>query len=186
MNQSNLCFFDVETTGLHAIKERLVSLAFVVTSSTGKELQRYHEIIKPDGFTIDEKGHAFRIHRITNRRANRDGKDLHSVLMDFTKMLDRHKPILISHLLRFDKGFIKHELIRMGLFDLGYKVEKWKGFCTAEGTKTILNKRKKVKLQELYKHCFEMELTGHHDALVDSVAVMDCFFHLKSRGYQFV
>ena len=81
-------FFDTETTGLPrtyraSIKDlenwpRVVQLAWLMYSNSGKLLSENDYIIKPEGFMIPKE--ATKIHGITTKKALADGNDLSLVL----------------------------------------------------------------------------------------------------------
>ena len=182
----NLCFFDTETTGLHAGKDRLLSLAFIVTNSKGVTLEEYHALVKPHGFRINEKSKAFMVNGISNEKANTEGFELKVVLRMFIDALVKYKPILIAHNFGFDKSFVANELTVLNWQIELARFEGMKNFCTANGCKGIvlgLSERRRPRLIELYRHLHGKEFENQHDALEDVKALLSCYFKLKRLGY---
>ena len=88
--------FDTETTGLPDNKQapltdfdnwpRVVQLAWQLHDGKGKLLSAQNMIIKPEGFTIPFN--AEKVHGISTKRAQKEGKPLDMVLELFSKDLD--------------------------------------------------------------------------------------------------
>ena len=103
-------FFDTETTGLprnsHAsIKElenwpRVVQLAWLTYSNTGKLLSENDYIIKPEGFIIPNE--ATKIHGITTKKALVEGNDLSMVLAQFARDVKKAN-LVVAHNIDFDE-----------------------------------------------------------------------------------
>ena len=99
--------------------------------------------------------------------------------------------LLVAHNLDFDRTMIVAELFRMRQWEslLAAKqafVEK-PGFCTMKATTPICklpgkfgNDYKWPKLQEAYKHLFNEEFQGAHDAMADVRACARVYYSLPS------
>lgn len=81
-------YFDTETTGIpdrnlpwnHERQPRIVSLAVALVDNEWNEVQHYHSLVTPVGWSIDPEGKAFAAHRITQERCKAEGKPIAQVL----------------------------------------------------------------------------------------------------------
>jgi DNA polymerase III epsilon subunit-like protein len=187
-------FFDTETTGLpKSFKApmtdldnwpRLVQIAWQNYSGEGELLESFSYIIKPEGFIISEE--VAKIHRVTQERALKEGKNLKEVLIKFVEHLKKNE-FAVAHNFSFDENIVGAELLRAEMENIFFKVRK---ICTMKGTVDICkipsrNGYKWPTLTELHKILFNKDFPDAHDALVDVKALADCFFELKNRGLFF-
>lgn len=186
MNNTNICFFDTETTGFIKKGElcqpgqaRCVQLAGLLTDKDGNELGRVCEIIKPEGFIIPDR--VAEIHGITTARAQAEGKDRIEVLSKFQSLFE-NSCLVVAHNFDFDRQIMEiEEAYSDGKFD-------WTGrpasYCTMKATTNICKipsargGYKWPKLMEVYKHFFGKEFENAHDALADMLAMRDVFMEL--------
>jgi len=100
--------FDVETTGMSPVNDRIVEIAAIRVDADGFH-SRFHSLINP-GIRIPEG--VIRIHRITNEMVEKSlsfqsvGKDFMSFVQDST---------LVAHNGRFDLSFLQESLSRNGI-----------------------------------------------------------------------
>lgn len=170
-----MCYisWDTETTGLPmsrvtATKEnihifdhcRIVSLAFVLYSTKGRELCSYYSVVYPDTFQVT----ATEIHGITHEYALEHGRQFNEIYKDFLEASKNR--ILVAHNSVFDKNVFFSECYRRGLSVEPF--EKNKFVCTLELTKQIYLKPKKlvVLYNELTGKCLE----NAHNAIADARA----------------
>ena len=170
-----MCYiaWDTETTGLPMSRQaatpdnthlfdqcRIVSLAFVVYSTKGRELSSYHAVVYPDTFTVT----ATEIHGITHDHALMHGKLFEEVYNDFIKAMKGC--ILVAHNSSFDENALFSECYRRGLSVEPFKVMKF--VCTLDLVKLVYLKPKK--LVDIYKELTNKELENAHNALADARA----------------
>lgn len=170
-----MCYiaWDTETTGLpmtyqgatpdnvHLFdKCRIVSLAFVMYSSKGRELSSYHSVVYPDTFQVE----ATEIHGITHDHALMYGKKFEEVYDDIVRAV--HGRMLVAHNSKFDENALFSECYRRGLSVEPFK--KIKFVCTLDMVKEIYLKPKK--LVDIYKELTNKNLDDAHNALADARA----------------
>jgi DNA polymerase III epsilon subunit family exonuclease len=100
--------FDVETTGMSPVNDRIVEIAAIRVDADGIH-SRFHSLVNPKMRISDE---VIRIHRITNEMVENApsfpsvGKDFMSFVQDST---------LVAHNGRFDLAFLQESLGRHGI-----------------------------------------------------------------------
>ncbi len=198
-----IAFIDLETSGLpeqigfnvyypysqtHRYKNaRIVQIAVIIydvePNGEFKQFASHSYIIKPDGFSINNS----HIHRISNNIANTTG-------IPFTQAIENLKTdlmacnTLIAHNILFDRNVLLSELHRYKLDPVIYAINKMNYFCTSNGCVNITrikynsHKYKQPKLGELYKFLFKRELINAHDALVDTLALAECFIEMYKKN----
>ena len=170
-----MCYiaWDTETTGLPMSRQpatpdnihlfdqcRIVSLAFVMYSTKGRELSSYHAVVYPDTFQVT----ATEIHGITHDHALMHGKLFEEVYNDFIKAM--RGCILVAHNSNFDENALFSECYRRGLSVEPFRNMKF--VCTLDLVK--LRYLKPKKLVEVYKDLTGKELENAHNALADARA----------------
>jgi DNA polymerase III subunit epsilon len=182
----NILFYDVETTGKanfklapdHKEQPRVVQLAALLCNEEGDELSCLNVIIKPRQFNIPKE--ASDIHGITNEIANQLGVPFVFAFSVFTS-LARAADIHVGHNIGFDAFLVEGECIRASTeFPLK------PGFCTMKQMTDICQLPGKYgwkwpRLNEAYRHCFNRELEGAHDAMVDLRATKEIYFWIQNH-----
>ncbi len=184
-------FFDTETTGLPKnwkapISDvnnwpRLVQLAYILTNNNGEVIEKGDYIVKPEGFIIPEE--SSKIHRITNEKANKEGKSIDFILKKFESIIKK-VDYIVAHNMAFDEKIIRAEFFRSNietLFSEKKKIctmEKTTNYCAINGPYGY----KWPKLSELYYKLFERNFVEAHDAAIDIKATSECFWELKKRN----
>ncbi len=184
-------FFDTETTGLPANYKapasdldnwpRMIQLAWLQYDKNGKEVARYENIIKPNGFDIPVE--SSNVHGITTEMAIKNGVPLLDALKGFKKALDKSK-VLVAHNISFDEKVIGAEYLREHVESKIFEINKQ---CTMHATTNYCKipgryGYKWPTLMELHNTVFGYGFDGAHDALVDVEACAKCFFKLKNDG----
>ncbi|MFZ5971938.1 MAG: DNA polymerase III subunit alpha [Bacteroidota bacterium] len=185
--------FDTETTGIPHNKTapitdlenwpRLVQLAWQLHGANGQLLSQHNYIVRPDGFDIPYK--AERVHGISTKRAQEEGKPLKDVLTAFLTDLKNTRQ-LVGHNIEFDINIIGAELIRAGFapeafmalpkLDTGIAATE---FCQLSGG--MGGKLKMPRLSELHEKLFNEGFEDAHDASYDVAATARSFFGLIAR-----
>jgi len=180
----NYLFFDTETNSKYQTQARLIHLAFIKTDETGEEIQRFSELIRPEGFQIDNS----EIHGIHQEIALKNGISAQFAINQFVKALS-NCGLLVAHNIEYDKKVIFNELKALGLtkkhFNTLYNLPT---LCTMQSSTAYCDLRengrehpKFPRLSELYEKLFEKKYPENHHALTDVEAAMHCFFELKKR-----
>lgn len=191
-----LIFYDTETTGLPLWSSpseddgqpHLVQIAALLTEDDGQPRATFSAVIKPDGWTIPDEVAA--IHGITTELAQRVGISLACAMAALESMMS-NADLRIAHNNSFDDKMAKISGHRAGLLGIRSMIEAQPVFCTMKSSTNICrilkdNPRtdsdwKWPKLGEAYKHFFQEELTGAHDALVDVKACRRIYFELQRQ-----
>ncbi|MBI4713370.1 MAG: WYL domain-containing protein [Planctomycetes bacterium] len=154
--------FDLETTGLYPIKDKIVEIG-AVRFDNDKITEEFQTLVNP-GVPIPQE--VIAIHGITdqmvlNAPAERDALEL------FLKFIG--DDIMLAHSASFDAGFI---MASVALHKL--KVPANLLIDTCELARTVLPGMANYKLPTLGKH-FNLAQSGYHRALADAVAVAGLF-----------
>ncbi|WP_185871982.1 DNA polymerase III subunit alpha [Blattabacterium cuenoti] len=183
---------DTETTGLPVSYNipitntenwpRIVQFSWQIHDILGDLIEFKNFIIKPDNYDIPFN--AFKIHGITNDKAEKYGVDLNFVLFEFIKDFEKSQ-CLIGHNLEFDQKIIECEFFRKKI-SFSFKKKKMLdtkvvsvSYCKLLGT------RKKFKwptLSELYQKLFEEKIPNLHNSANDVKATARCFLELLRIG----
>lgn len=189
--------FDTETTGLPLWREpsiapqqpHIVQLAFLLVNDAGEEVERYCQIIRPDGWSIPAETAA--IHGITHEKAMDIGIPFAQAMEAY--LAARKKAVLrVAHNVSFDDRIMRIAMLRHGLTrEQVEAMEAEPKFCTmiAAGRHLKLpptekmmaagfTKPKPPRLSECMQHFFEEDLAGAHDALIDVSACLRLYFKL--------
>ncbi|WP_185871413.1 DNA polymerase III subunit alpha [Blattabacterium cuenoti] len=183
---------DTETTGLPVSYNlpitnvedwpRIVQISWQNHDIIGDYTEFKSFIIKPDHYDIPFN--AFKIHGITNEKADKYGVDLSFVLNEFKKSLDKSQ-CLIGHNLDFDIKVIKCEFFRkkISVSFLKKKLLDTKVISTSYCKLSGIGKRLKwPTLSELYQKLFGEKITNLHNASNDVKATARSFLELLRIG----
>lgn len=192
--------FDFETLGLpvpgmpsnHPGHPKPVSLSAILDDENGVMRRTMSAIIKPDGWTIDErltdekgKPTAFSIHRITNKTALRYGLPLKEVIGQFADMM-LCTATLSAFSAHFDTKLIKISCALLG--EVGETIraimETKESVCTMENAANNLIGKRRISLKNAYFEMFHQETqTGAHGSLEDTTASRRIYYELLRRGH---
>jgi DNA polymerase-3 subunit epsilon len=187
-------FFDTETNGLPDYNKRardpsqphIVQLAAIMVDDALVPQERYNVICKPDGWEISEELAA--IHGISHARALEVGIPEAEACTTLLRMIREAEQICAFNV-SFDKFIARIGMRRFGLIT-DEDDQWWKAlptYCVMKPMTDICripfpngrgSRFKWPKLHEAYRHAFNEELEGAHDALVDIMATI--------RLYQFL
>lgn len=184
-------FFDTETTGLprsHHVSvrnlenwPRVVQIAWLTYSISGRLLSENNYIIKPEGFIIPKE--ATKIHGITTKQALAEGYDLNNVLTQFARDVNKAN-LVVAHNIDFDEKIVAAEFLRK---KIKHKLSKKPKICTMRSSTEFCEipgyygKYKWPNLQELHYTLFDRDFEEMHNALADVKACAKCFFELKKQ-----
>lgn len=149
--------FDVETTGLSAVYNKIIELA-AVKIKDGEIIERFERFANPhealSATTIELTG-------ITDDMV-KDAPEIEDVLKDFRDFIG--DDTLVAHNASFDIGFLN-----VGLKNIGFEEVKNPVIDTLELARFLYPEFKNHRLNTLCKQ-FDIELTQHHRAIYDAEA----------------
>jgi DNA polymerase III epsilon subunit-like protein len=173
-------FIDTETTGRDRSSDRIVQIAWILASESGREIRRQNRLIKPSGFEIPPA--AERIHGISTAVANKFGVPLREALLEFLGDFEASDAV-VGHNLSFDLAMLRPEFFRE---NLDFRFDDKPAICTMRASAEWcrlpkLDGRpgfKWPRLDELYFRLFGRYFQGAHDALSDVLATKEAYFEL--------
>lgn len=184
-----ILYFDTETTGKADLRAPLdaphqphiVQLAAILCENDGKEVQSINLIIKPGNWVIPAEATA--IHGISHELAMRVGVSAKAALSTL-EWLCKATDLFVAHNIDFDNFVCSSEFLRCFNDDLSISHEAL--FCTMRAMTHICNVPgpygpKWPKLIEAYRHCFQKDFDGAHDALADVRACKEIHQWLVKR-----
>jgi DNA polymerase III subunit alpha, Gram-positive type len=157
--------FDIETTGLSIIKNKIIEIAGVKMQD-GKEIGRFATFIQP------HEKIPYNITQLTNITDEMvaDAPELEDELPKFIDFIG--DSILVAHNARFDMGFIQANLKKLDRPELTNTV-----LDTLELARMLFPSMKNHRLNTLTDK-FKVSLDNHHRAIDDSIALGYVLFHL--------
>lgn len=157
----DLVFFDVETTGLHVIRDRIIQIAMIRFSSKNEDSQELSLFINP-GIPISEE--AIKVHGITPADlANKPTfSQVAPKIFEFLKDAD----FAGYNSNRFDVPILMEEFARCG-FDLDIENRK------LIDVQRIFYKMEPRTLKAAYQFYCGKEMENAHDALADIKATVE-------------
>lgn len=185
--------FDTETTGLPKNYNaplsdsdnwpRMVQIAWQLHDEDGNLIENQDYIIKPKDYDIPFN--ATRIHGISTKMANQEGRDLAEVLQEFQEVLKKAK-IVAGHNIDFDYKIVGAEFFRKEIENTLQKIpsadtmELGTDFCQLAGGRN--GKYKSPKLVELYEKLYSEKFDEAHNAAADVNATAQVFFEMMRIG----
>ncbi|WP_026675841.1 PolC-type DNA polymerase III [Fictibacillus gelatini] len=149
--------FDVETTGLSAVYNKIIELAAVKVIN-GEIVDRFERFANPHEPLSDT---TINLTGITDDMV-KDAPEIEDVLKDFHEFIG--DSILVAHNASFDMGFLNEGFRKLGLGEAKNPV-----IDTLELARFLLPDLKNHRLNTLCKK-FDIELTQHHRAIYDAEA----------------
>jgi len=189
--------FDTETTNLPGKastsldkQPHIMQLAATLYDSERRPIQEFSTLLRlPEG--IEPGPYAFAVHGITSAACNLFGLEKRTGLALLRHMAER-ADLCIAHNAQFDMQLLDFEARRCSIF---HPILASKVFCTCDAATPILNLPptpkmaaagmagpKKAKLEECYRTFFSEDLTGAHDALVDTRGCARVFYHMLDQN----
>jgi len=181
--------FDTETTGLPKnfnapITDsdnwpRMVQIAWQLHDKEGNLLENQDFIIKPEGFDIPFS--AQRIHGISTKMAQEEGRDLMEVLEEFKEVLAKAE-VVVGHNIIFDYNIVGAEFHRKEIennlqnIPSADTMQLGTDFCQLGGGRN--GKFKSPKLDELYEKLYGEKFDEAHNAAADVNATAQIFFEM--------
>ena len=187
--------FDLETTGLpnqlgfnmyyepHQIKHydssRVIELGYMICSKEGEIIKKKSYLIKHDEDI--EITNSF-IHNITKEMIDKDedSKNINEALDIFLNDLENVDTI-IAHNINFDYNILLSECYRLNKDKLIQSLKSKKRECTMQMGTLYMKSKKSIKLVELFKKLFKMEIQQKHRALYDTDLCGKCYYKLQEK-----
>ncbi|MHA6484360.1 PolC-type DNA polymerase III [Paenibacillus sp. strain BS8-2] len=157
--------FDIETTGLSVVNNKIIELAGV-RMREGKEVDRFSTFINP------HEKIPYHIKQLTNINDEmvKDAPELEPKLREFVEYIG--DDILVAHNARFDIGFIQANCRAIGLPEVTNAV-----LDTLEFARFLHPTMKNHRLNTLSDK-YKVSLDNHHRAIDDSLALGGVLFGL--------
>lgn len=169
--------FDTETTGKadfnrpiqDPCQPHIVQLGAQLLDDAFHVRAEINLIVKPVGYSIPVE--ASNVHGITNEIAHDYGFELEHVAEQFGRMLSRSH-VLVAHNFNFDSLVVNAAWHRIGYDEKPFLDDQVK-FCTMNATTDLCKLPGKYgtykwpRLQEAYRHAFNEDFEGAHDAMAD-------------------
>lgn len=155
-------FFDIESTGLHVIRDRIVEISFLKIYPDGREESRTY-LLNP---TIPISAEAAGIHGITNEQV-KDQPVFSEVAFEIFDFVD-DADIAGFNSMKFDLPMLQEEFLRCGLdFDLKKR--------ELIDVQIIYHKMEERTLSAAYRFYCQKELENAHSAEADTRATYEVF-----------
>lgn len=169
MKSATYVVFDIETTGLSIVNNKITELAGVKMRD-GKEIDRFSTFINP------HEKIPYHIQQLTNITDEmvQDAPELSEMLPKFVEFCE--DSILVAHNARFDVGFIQANLKLLGHPDMTNAA-----LDTLEFARLLFPDMKNHRLNTLADK-FKVSLENHHRAIDDSIALGSILFHLINEA----
>ena len=180
---------DTETTGLlpkepDEAYPHIVQLSMRTYDTKTRAKKSTNIIVNPE---IDIPPASTAVHGITNERAQSEGIPPVDALTLLALEID-NADVLVCHNLEYDTKVVAKELERHGLVNV-LKKPKMENYCTMKSSKAFCNiiarsKRtgrsyiKYPTLSELYQKLFGADVSGLHDAHMDTAVTLRCYLQL--------
>lgn len=185
-------FFDTETNGLpknmnasHTEVDnwpRIIQLAYILYDNDFNEVERYCELIKPDGWVVPTDKFWIDNGYSTEKNAA-EGVSMKHALINLATCIERCH-YAVAHNMNFDLPIIGAEMERYGI----HPINRPKKICTMRSTTEFVGARnirggiKWPRLEELHTRLFGVNFDNAHDALADVTATARCFRELVKLG----
>ncbi len=158
---STYIVFDIETTGLSAINDKVTEIG-AIKIKNGEIVDRYSQLINP------ERPISEFITKLTgiNDMMVKEKPTIENVILEFKEFIG--EDVLVAHNASFDVGFIRENMKKKGL-DLSNPV-----LDTLELSRSVFPDLKSHKLNIVAKH-LGIKLENHHRAVDDASATADIF-----------
>lgn len=157
---------DVETTGLHPVRDRIVEIAVVRLAQDGEPIDEWTTLVDPEERALGSRIHGIRPSELVGAPRFADIRD------DLLARLAG--TAIVAHNAPFDVSFLQAETVRGGV--------AWgpvEGLCTME----LLQGLGVTRSRKLHQCCSELEIWAgrEHVALDDARAVAGIMSYLSPR-----
>ncbi|MEX2462244.1 MAG: PolC-type DNA polymerase III [Paenibacillaceae bacterium] len=157
--------FDIETTGLSVMNNRIIEIAGVKMQD-GKVIGEFSSFVNP------HESIPYNITQLTHITDDmvKDAPEIETVLPQFVEFIG--ESVLVAHNARFDMGFIQANCKTLGMPECGNPV-----LDTLELARFLFPSLKNHRLNTLADK-FKVSLDNHHRAIADAEALGHILYHL--------
>lgn len=194
-----ILIFDTETSGLPEKKNcsllstqkwpYILQLSYILYDTETNRIIKYVDTLIDIDNSVNISPESINIHKITKEMCKNNGKPIKDVLKEFNDVLN-YSELLIGHNLQFDKNILIVEYIRNRIMhNFNQNNISIPTFCTMKNGKSICQLTyknrdgniipKNPKLLELYKHYFNSEPDGLHNAMTDVIVTIRCYYKMQ-------
>ena len=169
--------------------KRLLAISYIIyTFDETWNKTKYLEYIKhPENvFKVDEEGHAFEYHKLTNKFLQENGVDIKEVLENFYNNLSGIDVIVGQNIITADIQIIRKESIPENLWfgkirDILKNIPIYDTMISFKDK----NPEEKCSLDSIYKFLFDKEMKNHHNPVNDCKNTFKCFERMNETEYIF-
>ncbi len=167
LDSADFIAFDLETTGLHAVRHRIVEIGAVRFRADGSVVDTFTQLVQPgEPIPADVQD----IHGISDDMVA-DAPTIDAVLPEFFRFLGPRNRILLAHNASFDTGFLAAAVQQTGLSAPDHSIIDT---CRLARQRMRLDS---YRLESIGRHLNLIERSSHR-ALNDAVLLKDVFCHL--------
>jgi DNA polymerase III epsilon subunit-like protein len=192
--------FDTETTGLPTERNasiystekwpHIIQLSFMVYNTDTNEITADKDYIINIGSNVALSEESVNIHGITREMSMKKGIHIKHAFRSFRQHL-RYADMIVAHNISFDKRMVMVESIRNKLFafDSIFNHASIQSYCTMRCGSDLCKIQaisqsgekyfKYPKLIELHEHLFKTIPNNAHNAKVDIIICLRCFYKMK-------
>ncbi len=167
MLPDTLCFIDLETTGAHHVRDRVIEIGIVKVRS-GRVIAKYETLINPQAYISPFIKELTGIDPDLLDRA----PTFRQVSLDLEELL--HDAVMVAHNVRFDYLFLKRE------FDRLEKRFHLRTLCTVKLSRLLFPRYKHHDLDSLIKR-FSLPSPHRHRALSDAISIYSFFEMVRKK-----
>lgn len=156
-----------------------VQVSWIIYDGTQTEISRQDHFILNDGFDISES--ALKIHHISADYLQQHGEDRTQVLKYLAADLEKYRPLLVGHFVKFDYYLLSAGYYRSKMEN---PLDRIAVFCTMQASESLVENttRHQLVLNDLYQLLFQSDMVTRHNAIADAAATAQCFFKLWNGG----
>lgn len=163
---SHWAVVDVETTGLHPVRDRIVEIAVVRLGANAEPIDEWSTLVDPGDRALGGRIHGLRVSDLAG------APTFGEIRNDLLARLAGN--VIVAHNAPFDVSFLQAETVRDGV--------AWgpvEGLCTME----LLRELGIAKSRKLHQCCAELEIWAgrEHEAIEDARAVAGIMSYLAPR-----
>jgi len=163
----NLCFLDLETTGLDEKKDSIIEFSFFVQNEQGEELSRFDQVLIPKKSPLTP--YVTHITGITEKEIKENGKHLEEVLSEAKEKIK--DSVIVGHNIGFDIRFLREN---------GLEINPDNYIDTHELARILLVNEHSYAL-EILAEKYKFNHSNAHRAMSDVEASAELFYFLKKK-----
>lgn len=164
---------------------RLCAICMIRTDADFNVESEAYQLIKPEGWILDDASEAARINGLTHAQLLAEGIPVSDVLADYERAITDEHRIFVAHNVSHDLKVMRAELRHAGRDDMYMKT---RSCCTMWGCRDICciqtGRGRGNKIPKLEEACdfFGIPQPAKHRALDDARSVLEIMRHVRRRG----